>query len=53
MNTEGVHLLWPYEQAFTWEPSPGLTDEELPDFMDWFLKDLLHGHSPRRARKLP
>jgi hypothetical protein len=55
MTTPDVHQLWPYDQPFTWEPTPGLGDGELPDFMDFFLTGLLAlgGESPRRARKLP
>jgi hypothetical protein len=57
MNTLNVHQLWPYERSFTWVPSPGLSDEELGQFMDGFMRSLLRlGGEPakaRHARKLP
>jgi hypothetical protein len=53
MDAPGIHQLWPYEDAFTWEPKPGVDDKGLPGFMDWFLAGLLSGQEPPRARKLP
>jgi hypothetical protein len=57
MNTPNVHQLWPYEKSFTWAPSPGLSDEELGQFMEGFLHSLLQlSEEPRparRAKKVP
>jgi hypothetical protein len=53
MDAPAVHQLWPHEETITWEPKPGLDDEALPAFMDWFLEGLLAGQPVRRARKLP
>lgn len=53
MDVVGVHQLWPHADLFTWEPKPGLDDEALPNFMDWFLMGLLDEQPVRRARKLP
>jgi hypothetical protein len=53
MDGPGIRQLWPYEEDFTWEPTPALDDEALPGFMDWFLNGLLAGQGVHRARKLP
>lgn len=53
MSAPGVRQVWPYEQTFTWEPTPGFDDKQLPGFMDWFLAGHVASQASRRARRLP